>query len=404
MVQTRYTNRLREAPRLKNTQALKPAETPKLKKPKYSYVSQNTKIRSWVRIYPETPVKVDTAGQKRQRRNSESALKTKLKKVKPQNSDTLKFGQVRVITDPLIVNGKQKTPRKQKSQPLAESSKSIPVKKSIRGRSPVKKVRKVLTKTLPKSSTKPLGIQSPVLGPTHRPSPVLSPVRASSLSSESENESVFETSFTRGGFDLATNRWSFSPNPQPTTIFRDHSRHIIEDEDKSLQLALTKSNKSFQNSLNRMKKRRNRSLSQLFARTAASQPTIDDNSSYNSDDFDNDDIQGLRKRSKSCGQICPTPRQVSDQESSNVTSNILTNSQKSSIFDKSIKTTKMMRKEKTVLLLKKNRQVFAEREEPDFDSMNSFRPNRAILRRASAKERHSQEVLTEIFKIRENFK
>ena len=59
-----------------------------------------------------------------------------------------------------------------------------------------------------------------------------------------------------------------------------------------------------------------------------------------------------------------------------MTSNILTNSQKSSIFDKSIKTTKMMRKEKTVLLLKKNRQVFAEREEPDFDSMNSFRPNR----------------------------
>jgi hypothetical protein len=393
MVQTRYTNRLREAPRLKNTQSQKPAETPKLKKPKYSYISEKTKIRSWVRIYPETPVKTEKAGQKRQRRNSESALKTKLKKSKSVNSDnsTVKFKPVRVITDP-------KTPRKQ------NSSKSIPVRKTNRGRSPVKKEQKVPTTNIAKktkwqkskSSTSPLRIQSPVL----------SPIRASSIiSSESENDSVFETSFTRGGFDLATNRWSFSPNPQPAkTILRDNSRHIIEDEEKSLRLALSKSNKSFQNSLNKMKKRRNRSLGQLFARTAASQPTIDDNSSFNSDDFDNDDIQGLRKRSKSCGQICPTPRQVSDQESSNVTSHIQTNSQKSSIFDKSIKTTKLMRKEKTLLLLKKNRQVFADREEPDFDSMNSFRPNKAILRRASEKDRHSQEVLTDIFKIHENFK
>jgi len=365
MVQTRYTNRLREAPRLKNTQSQKPAETPKPKKPKYSYISEKTKIRSWVRIYPETPVKTEKAGQKRQRRNSESALKTKLKKTQSVNSatSTVKFKPIRVITDP--------------KTPTTNIAKKTKWQKS-------------------KSSTSPLRIQSPVL----------SPIRASSIiSSESENDSVFETSFTRGGFDLATNRWSFSPNPQPAkTILRDNSRHIIEDEEKSLRLALSKSNKSFQNSLNKMKKRRNRSLGQLFARTAASQPTIDDNSSFNSDDFDNDDIQGLRKRSKSCGQICPTPRQVSDQESSNVTSHIQTNSQKSSIFDKSIKTTKLMRKEKTLLLLKKNRQVFADREEPDFDSMNSFRPNKAILRRASEKDRHSQEVLTDIFKIHENFK
>ena len=45
-------------------------------------------------------------------------------------------------------------------------------------------------------------------------------------------------------------------------------------------------------------------------------------------------------------------------------------------MDRSLKSTKMIRKEKTLLLMKKNRQVFAEREEPDFDSMNSFRPNR----------------------------
>jgi len=70
----RYTNRLREAPRLKNTQSQKPAETPKLKKPKYSYISEKTKIRSWVRIYPEAPVKTEKAGQKRQRRNSESGM------------------------------------------------------------------------------------------------------------------------------------------------------------------------------------------------------------------------------------------------------------------------------------------------------------------------------------------
>ena len=99
--------------------------------------------------------------------------------------------------------------------------------------------------------------------------------------------------------------------------------------------------------------------------------------SHESDDFDNDDIQGLRRRSKSCGQIprvCPTPRQVSDQSSS--MSHVVTNSQKSfqTVDNKSLKSAKLMRKEKTVLLLKKNRTVFAEREEPDFDSMNSFGP------------------------------
>jgi len=208
---------------------------------------------------------------------------------------------------------------------------------------------------------------------------------------------------------LATNRWSFSPNPHPTkpATFRnnddptDNSRHIIEDEEK----ALSKSHKSFQNSLNKMKRRRNRSLGQLFSREAASQPTIvDDYSSYNSDDFDNADIQGLRRRSKSCGQISLTPRQVSDHDSSNITSNVPGSSQLTQkTIDKSIKSTKIMRKEKTVLLLKKNRQVFAEREEPDFDSMNSFQPNRAVLRRASKKDQHSQQILTDIFKIHENF-
>jgi len=403
MVQTRYTNRLREAPRLKNTQSQKPAEV-KPKKSKYSYVPGNTKIRSWVRVYPESPIKPKKAGQKRQRRNSESALKTKQPKLNKVNSkrpaDTsLTFKPVRVITDPCIAFRKQKTPRKSKSK---EISKPVQRTAKQRGRSPVKKVLKVpkSKNTLPRSqSSTNLPIQKP-----------LSQNRASSISSESENDSVFETSFTRGGFDLATNRWSFSPNPQPTqqvVTLRNNSRHVLEDEEeKSLQLALSKSNKSFQNSLNKIKKRRNRSLGQLFARTTASQPTIDDNSSYNSDDFDNDDIQGLRRRSKSCGQIprvCPTPRQVSDQSSS--MSHVVTNSQKSfqTVDNKSLKSAKLMRKEKTVLLLKKNRTVFAEREEPDFDSMNSFGPRGDILRRASKRDRHSQKVLSQIFQINEKF-
>ena len=158
------------------------------------------------------------------------------------------FKPVRVITDPCIAFRKQKTPRKSKSK---EISKPVQRTAKQRGRSPVKKVLKVPTSknTLPRSqSSTNLPIQKP-----------LSQNRASSISSESENDSVFETSFTRGGFDLATNRWSFSPNPQPTqqaVTLRNNSRHMLEDEEeKSLQLALSKSNKSFQNSLNKMKKR-----------------------------------------------------------------------------------------------------------------------------------------------------
>ena len=185
-------------------------------------------------------------------------MKTKLKKVKSVNSDasTVKFKPVRVITDPCVVTFKEKTPRKKNSKSVSKSSKTknqIPVKKTNRGRSPVKKVQKVPTTNIAKKPLQKSKSSNPSL--LRIQSPVLSPIRASSLSSESENDSVFETSFTRGGFDLATNRWSFSPNPQPTAIFRDNSRHIIEDEDKSLQLALSKSNKSFQNSLNKMKRR-----------------------------------------------------------------------------------------------------------------------------------------------------
>ena len=166
-----------------------------------------------------------------------------------KSTDTLNFKPVRVITDPCIARKQSKTPRKSKSK---EVSKPVPrTAKKERGRSPVKKVLKV--PTLPKRKSSTNKNSNP-----RSQSPLLSPARSISLSSVSENDSVFETSFTRGGFDLATNRWSFSPNPQPTqsAIVRNNSRHMIEDdEEKSLKLALSKSNKSFQNSLNRMKKR-----------------------------------------------------------------------------------------------------------------------------------------------------
>merc|ERR1712212_1348381 len=120
------------------------------------------------------------------------------------------------------------------------------------------------------------------------------------MGSDSDDKE-FETSLTRSGFDLATNRWSFSPNHKKTKLQSSNKVTRTDDEifdafteDKASKIALSKSNKSFQSGLKKMRKRRNASLRR---ERGLSQTTMENLSSCNSDDFDNDDIQEVRRRS-----------------------------------------------------------------------------------------------------------
>ena len=100
----------------------------------------------------------------------------------------------------------------------------------------------------------------------------------------------------------------------------------------------------------------------------------------------NDDIQGIRRNS-SVSFSMKSPRYTSNSQSTGFRSfggtsksrDLSRYSQPGTSTSSKPVTKETIRRKKTEILLKKNRQVAGDREEPNLDEMNSVRPHRGFF-------------------------